>query len=87
MLLETQWSSQLNPVIEAPLVNGNLIRNITVVSGSNDIIHKLARAYKGWIVTGMHGSFVQLYDTPNSMPSKVLTLNANASGSIDLFIF
>lgn len=86
-MMETQWASQLNPVISNPLIAGNLFKNVVLSSGSNTINHKLDRAYQGYLISGMHGSFIQLFDTPSPMPDKTLVLNASASGSIDIWIF
>ena len=87
MLLETQWKSQLDPVLANPLISGQLLTNIALVSGSNTINHKLGRALQGYIITGMHGSFAQIYDTTSPMPALTLVLHASAATNISLYVF
>lgn len=86
-LMQTQWASLINPAINAPLLQGNYLNNIALVSGDNTINHLLGRAYQGWLLTGMHGAFIELYDVPSPMPTLTLVLNANTSGSISLYVF
>jgi hypothetical protein len=88
-IMQTTWSNQLNPVVANPLLNGRLIKDIVLKSGVNSINHGLGRPLQGWIVTGMHNVFVQLYDTQssNQMPQLTLQLNSNGVGNIDLYVF
>lgn len=87
--MQNKWASQLNPVLANALVNGRLVRNQTLVSGTNVINHGLGRNLVGWFVTRLRGSYVQLFDTQdiNSMPA--LTLNLNSSGNVvvDIYVF
>lgn len=86
-MMQTQWSSQLNPVISNSIVNGRLMKNVQLTTGSNSINHLLDRNYQGYFITGMHGAFIQIYDTPSPSPTKTIVLNASAPGSLDLWVF
>lgn len=88
-LLQTQWASEINPVLAQPLNSGLVLENITLVSGSNTINHKLGRKLQGWIVSRMKNGFVQLYDLQNTnqMSDKTLVLNSSGAGLIDLIVF
>jgi hypothetical protein len=87
MLLQTKWVPQINPVLASSQVQGLQLTNIPLSSGTNVINHKLGRAYQGYYVTGMHGNFVQLYDTPSPMPTLTLVLQSSGAGNIDLFVY
>lgn len=86
-LLQTGWSSQINPVLGNPLVNGVLQKNIALSVGSNSINHKLGRNLQGYIITGMHTTFSQITDTTSNTPSLTLNLNSSAATSIDIYCF
>lgn len=87
--MQTLWSTQLNPVIMNPIVNGLQLTGISLVVGSNVVNHKLGRKLQGWIVTRMADGFTQLYDTQNSNrnPELTLTLNSSAAITVDLWVY
>lgn len=89
LLLQTNWSSQLNPLLDKPLSSSLVLASVTLSTGDNVINHKLGRKLRGWIVTRMIGSFVQLYDkqSTNTISDKTLVLNSSATGLIDLIVF
>jgi hypothetical protein len=84
-MLETQWKSQLDPVIANPTTNPLILKNISVTSGSNVINHKLGRTQQGWFIVDINAP-VTLY---RSQPFNDLTLTLTSSGSavISLAVF
>ena len=46
-LMQTQWASQIDPVLTNELVQGQLLQNITLTAGANVINHKLGRKLAG----------------------------------------
>lgn len=88
-MMQTQWSSQLNPVINLPLSNGIILTNVALKTGDNTINHKLGRILQGWIVVRMIDGFVQLYDkqSGNKMADKTLVLNSSGNGLVNLLVF
>ncbi len=88
MDLQTTWSAVLNPVLKNPLVDGVLLKNITLVVGSNQINHKLGRNLQGWLIVRLRGAAV-VYDTQdsNQMPSKTLLLTSDTGVNVDLWVF
>jgi hypothetical protein len=88
-LMQSAWATQLDPILAQPLSKANKLTNISLVSGDNVINHKLGRKLQGWLVIGMHNSFVQLYDkqTTNNMNDLTLILNSSGTGLIDLLVF
>lgn len=89
MLLQTKWSSQLNPVIALPWSSGVLLKSVVLASGANIINHKLGRKLQGWIPVRFHGAWAQIYDTQDTNTMSDLTLNLVASGAVtvDLLVF
>lgn len=87
-LLQSAWGSQLNPVLGNPLVNGTLLRNVALASGSNTVNHKLGRKLQGWVITRQRSSG-SVYDTQdsNQHPDLTLTLQASAAMVVDLYVF
>lgn len=87
-LMQTTWASQLDPIIANPLVKGNILQKISLVSGVNVINHKLGRKLQGWYTSRVRAA-VQLYDTQdsNQTPDLTLVLVADAPAVIDLVVF
>lgn len=87
-LLQTNWASQLNPLLRSPLSNGVLLKNVSLASGDNQVNHLLGRNLQGWIVTRLRAN-VDIYDKQDSNVTPQLTLTLNASGAVtvDLFVF
>ncbi len=86
-LLENSWKSSLDPVLACPLVSGVLQKNVSLAVGVNSINHMLGRTLQGYIVTGMHGAWSQIYDTTSLNPTLTLTLNSSVATSIDIYCF
>lgn len=87
--MQSVWASAIDPVLNQPLNSGILLENVNLVSGDNNINHKLGRKLIGWIVVRMQGVFVQLYDKQNTnqMPDKILVLNSSGTGVVNLLVF
>lgn len=87
--MQNLWSAQLNPVLNNSIVNGRLIRNQTLITGSNVVNHGLGRNLIGWFITRLRGSAPSIYDTQDSNQLQSLTLNLNSSGNVvcDIYVF
>ena len=85
MLLQTNWTSQLNPIIANPLTDPAILKNLTLVSGNNIINHKLGRVPQGFFVTDINAASVIYRAAPYN--NLTLTLNASAACTINLAIF
>lgn len=88
VMMQNQWSSQLNPLLDNAIVQGIFLNNIQLSSGNNSIDHKLGHILRGWIITRKRGP-AEIYDTQatNSIPSLRLNLNASADVNVDLYVF
>ena len=87
-LARNKWSSELNPIIANPIVNGSILQNITLVSGLNVINHKLGQNLLGYVVI-MKSANVAIYDsqTKNQTPQLTLQLISSGPAVINLYVF
>lgn len=87
-LMETQWASQLNPLLNNPLSNGLVLKRVLLTSGANQINHKLGRTLQGWFLVRQRSAGT-VYDTQdsNTTPTLTLALQASANMSVDLYVF
>lgn len=85
MLMQTRWASQINPLLNQPVVNGNYLKNITLAVGNNVINHKLARKAEGYIITDQTAAS-QIYRSQPFTDTSI-TLNASAACTVNLLVF
>jgi hypothetical protein len=84
----TLWASQINPVLGNEIVNGLILENVQLISGTNTINHKLGRRLQGWYITRQRGagSFYDQQDT-NQMQDLTLILNSSTTVSVNIAVF
>ena len=87
-LMQTNWSSQINPLLNLPINNGLILQDIVLETGVNTINHKLGRKLQGWFLIRQRGP-ASIYDEQdsNQFPSRTLILNSSAEVGVDLFVF
>lgn len=88
-LMQTSWSAQLNPLLALPLSSGQILSNVSLVTGSTNFInHKLSRKLQGWFVVRQR-ALASIYDAQdsNQNPVQTLALITSADVSVDLFVF
>ena len=78
--MQTNWTSQLNPVLAAPTLAPSVLKNIKLVAGINVINHKLGRTQQGWYITDTNAA-VTVY---RSQPFNDLTLTLISSGTAQI---
>jgi hypothetical protein len=78
----------VNPVAAIPLNSGNLLQQVSLLSGSNSVNHKLGRALIGWFLVRQRAA-ASVYDTQDTNPTPTLTLNIVASTDcvVDIYVF
>lgn len=88
-LLQSSWSSILNPVITNVINSGVLLSGVVLSIGNNTINHKLGRKLTGWYVVRMRNNHANIYDLQdsNNLSDKTLILNSDAAVSVDLVVF
>ena len=84
-LLQTQWGSQLNPLLAQPFSNGLILKTIQLTTGSNVINHLLGRTQQGWMITDQDASASVYRSAPFN--SLTLTLTSSANVTVNLFVF
>lgn len=87
-LANSKWAATLNPILQNPILQGRLINNIKLVTGSNTINHGLQRRLRGWIVV-MNSDAETFYDSQedNQMTDLTLILNSTGPTTISLYVF
>lgn len=87
-LLETAWSSLLNPIIDNPVNKSILLKNVKLVTGSNSINTTLGRNLQGWSIVRQRSAGT-VYDNQdnNPKPNLTLLLISSADMTIDLQVF
>ncbi len=80
------WATQLDPVIEKPIVQGQLLEGISLIVGTNVINHKLGRKLQGWMIVDIDG-IAEIYRTnPTQMPNLTLSLISDAAVTVSLWV-
>lgn len=85
MLIQKQWSSQLNSLLSNDLTQGTLVNGISLINGTNTFPHYLGRQMIGWILTDQNGAASLYRSAP--LNSQTLTLTSNADVTISLWVF
>jgi hypothetical protein len=87
-LLQTQWATQINPLLSNPISNGAILKSVVLASGANVINHKLGRTLQGWFIVRQR-STAAVYDTQdsNTIPDLTLNLTSSHAVTVDLYVF
>lgn len=88
MLLQTKWSSVLNPVISNPSIQSVILKNITLANGTTVVNHMLGRNLTGWRIIRQRAQagICDVQDS-NQTPQLTLVLLSDADVSVDLECF
>ena len=88
MLLETQWSSQINPLLSNPSLQSIILPNVALASGTNTVSHLLGRRLQGWRIVRQR-ALASIYDNQdnNQMPNLTLVLISSAPVVCDIEVF
>lgn len=85
-LLQTAWTKLLNPLLANPLMQGQLITNVALASGTTQVNHKLGRPPQGWFLVAPLGAATVYQGTQNT-PSLTLALVSSAAITTDIYVF
>ena len=88
-MVQTRWASQINPILANLLMQGQLLRNVALTAGANQINHKLGRKLVGWFLTRQRGASIAIYDNQdsNQMPQLTLSLQSGGTADVDIYVF
>ena len=81
-MMQSKWASELNPIIANPMTNMQILKNISLVSGTNVINHRLGQTQQGWLLTDIQGA-ASIY---RSAPFNNLTLTLTSSAAVTVSI-
>lgn len=86
--MQTQWKSQIDPVLANPLLQGQLLPNTSLTNGTTVVNHGLGRKLVGWFLVGVNAA-VTVHDlqTANQTPQLTLVLVSNAACTVNLWVF
>lgn len=86
---QQQWAAILNPAINSPILQGQLLEGIPLLVGLNQINHGLQRNWIGWIVVDNNNGALQLQVDPNNNQTPILTIpmTSSAVATISLWVF
>lgn len=87
-LLQTTWSSALNPLLSNSANQTLVLPNVALTVGSNVINHRLGKNLTGWSIIRQRGpaSIWDLQDT-NSMPTLTLILETDTAVTVDIEVW
>jgi len=87
-LMQSAWSTLLDPILRNPVNSSVIIPNVTLVTGDNVINTRLARKLIGWSIIRKRAA-ADIYDKQdtNQTPTLTLVLNSSAPCVVDLEIF
>ncbi len=84
-MMQTQWASQINPVLSNPLTNPLILKGINLVIGANTINHMLGHTLQGWVLTDVDGAAVIYRSQPKN--NLTLTLTSDAAVVADILVY
>lgn len=81
-------ATSVDAIALVPILDGNLLTNVALTSGLNDVPHKLGRKLRGWIAVRKRAN-VDIWDAQDSNSKQDLTLSLQASSAVtvDLWVF
>lgn len=83
--MQTQWATQLDPVISNQIVNGLLIKNVKLINGITVVNHLLGRQMQGWYIVDINANVGVHRSQP--MNDKTLTLTSSGIAVCNLWCF
>lgn len=89
-LMQNDWASKINPIINAAQNQSIILKNVSLLSAAtpNVVNHLLGRTLQGWNIVRQRASAI-VWDTQDSNQSPQLTLNLRTSANVtvDLEVF
>lgn len=87
-MIQDNVSNILDPYSSKEILQGQILQNVDLASGSNNVAHKLGRKPIGWFLVRRRSTAV-IYDTQDTNPDSALFLRlvASAETTVDLYVF
>lgn len=84
-LIQTKWSSILNPLLAKPISSAGQLKGINLINGVTVVNHLLGRTMQGWIITDSDAASTIYRSQPFN--NLTLTLTSNAACTVDIMVF
>ncbi len=84
-LLQTQWASQLNPLLANQLNNVSILEGIALINGVTVINHLLQKTQQGWFIVDQNAAATIYRSAPFNKTT--LTLTSNAAVTVNIGVF
>jgi hypothetical protein len=84
-LMQTRWSSILNPILANPMNGVSILENVAIKNGVTVINHLLGRNQQGWFLTDIQGAATIYRSQPFN--DKTLTLTSSAAVIANIGVF
>ena len=84
-LANNKWASVLNPILQNPLNSANILKNVSLVTGSNTINHGLGRIMQGWWFIDIDAAITYYRSQPLNNLTLTITCSGPANVSIGVF--
>lgn len=86
--MQSTWAKSLDPLLIDPMSNGNIIKNVQLLTGNNTVNHLLGRKLQGWVIVRQRGpgAFYDLQES-NQLSGLTLILYSSTMVSVDIFCF
>ncbi len=85
MLMQSNWSSQLNPVLGNPLTNPGILKNISLTTGTNVINHLLGKTQQGWFLVDINAPVI--VNRSAAFNNLTLTLTSSGPAIVSIAVF
>lgn len=84
-LQTTRWKSILDPLLENPLNNVSILKNVDLIQGENSVNHYLGKMQQGWFLIDLDAP-VTIYRS-GDFNTKTLILTASGSCTVSIGVF
>lgn len=83
--MQTNWASQLNPLLAQPMSSGLILKDVALISGTTVVNHLLGRKIQGWFVVDSNAAATVYRSAAKN--ALTLSLTSSAAVTVDLFVF
>ena len=86
--LQSHIKTTLNPLLQLPISDGILIKDLDIETTDTRVNHGLGRTYEGFIITRLQSNAV-IYEssTTNDYKDLYIFLKGSASATADIYFF
>ena len=86
--LQSHIKTALSPLLELPISDGVLIKDLSIETSDTRVNHGLGRTYEGFIVTRLKSNSVIFEsDTENTDKNLFILLKGSATATADIYFF